>query len=274
MKRKDLKQMIRESISEVISDKMVGLHEMVQFYRNAPLDKIQEVERLLGAGENSPAWEVIVNFLETAQLLIRRMEESDSVNEINWKKALGTAAVVGSTMFGTPDIKAANSKPDVTQTKSRSSLVDYFKNVENGAKVGFDKKSNVWKSIKGPAGGEIAIAYGHNIKPGENFTKGITDQEANRLLEKDIESSKRHVYKDISRYGISKLTPEQEEMLIDFDFNIGSVNKFPKLTRAVLNKDWNTVKKEYKRTYVDRSGKKKELRGRNEAFYNRFLANK
>ena len=55
-------------------------------------------------------------------------------------------------------------------------------------------------------------------------------------------------------------------MLTDFAFNLGGLNKFPKFVDAVLRNKWDIVKKEYQRG----SGGKL-LKGRNSAFYDRFL---
>jgi len=67
------------------------------------------------------------------------------------------------------------------------------------------------------------------------------------------------------------LNDNQEEMLIDFVFNLGTLKKFPKFTEAVFKKDWETAKKEYKRSYSDDKGTRHELIGRNTTFFNKFL---
>ena len=44
MKKHEFKSLIRECIDEIVSDQMVGIQEVMQFYSNAPMDKIIEVE--------------------------------------------------------------------------------------------------------------------------------------------------------------------------------------------------------------------------------------
>ena len=107
------------------------------------------------------------------------------------------------------------------------------------------------------------------MKKGENFSSGLTDVEADALLKKDIELARQTVRREIKKYGGSTLSPEKEEMLIDFSFNIGTIHKFPKFVGAILKDDWKTAKKEYKRYSLG-----KELKNRNEEFYKRFLSNK
>jgi GH24 family phage-related lysozyme (muramidase) len=119
------------------------------------------------------------------------------------------------------------------------------------------------------------IGYGHVVKPNEinQFKNGITQKYADDLLIRDLELAKRNVYTEIkSMFGISiPLNQKQEEMLIDFEFNLGTLRKFPKFTKAVLNKDIDTIKNEYKRTFKDKNGIRREL-GRNKLFYDRYLS--
>ncbi len=60
-------------------------------------------------------------------------------------------------------------------------------------------------------------------------------------------------------------------MLIDYVFNIGSLDGFPKMVDAVIRSNKDIMNKEYKRTGIIR-GKKQELTGRNTMFANKFLA--
>ena len=62
-------------------------------------------------------------------------------------------------------------------------------------------------------------------------------------------------------------------MLLDFTFNGGSPKTvFPKFTKAVINNDVAGMKREYKRYFYEKGSKvKKELKSRNELFYNYFL---
>ena len=66
------------------------------------------------------------------------------------------------------------------------------------------------------------------------------------------------------------LDPKSREMLLDFKFNLGSLGGFPKFTKAVLEGDMETARKEYKRYYKE-DGKTKEVRDRNEQFFETYL---
>ena len=272
IKKQELKSLIRECVVEIMNDKSVGIHEVMQFYSNAPMDKIIEVERLIASGDNYTAWLIIEKFLNSADLLVRKSIDENRVNELNWKKTLATAALAGATLFGSPNVDAAN-KPTVKKSNekplaiSHSSFVGYLKNVENSIKAGY--KNGKWYPHKSFEGGTDTIAYGHKLKKGENFSSGLTDVEADALLKKDIELARQTVRREIKKYGGSTLSPEKEEMLIDFSFNIGTIHKFPKFVGAILKDDWKTAKKEYKRYSLG-----KELKNRNEEFYKRFLSNK
>lgn len=152
-------------------------------------------------------------------------------------------------------------------------FISYIKSVENGAKVGF--KNGMWYPHNSPEGGLPTIAYGHKVSSTSELKtviNGISDADAERLLKHDLETARKKVYDDIkSMFDVQiPLDQRQEEMLTDFTFNLGTLKGFPKFVKAVLNKDWATVNKEYKRTFKDKDGTRHEL-GRNKAFHDRFL---
>lgn len=321
MKKHEFKSLIRECIDEIVSDQMVGIQEVMQFYSKAPMDKIIEVDELIAGGDNHTAWSIIEKFLSSVGLLVKKSIGENRLDELNWKRALATAALTGATLFGS-DVEAANYKiksgdnlssvakthhtsvdkilklnpfiknannirvgmkieiPSTAVNKptakksdetpmaiSSNSFIDYLKNVENSVKSGY--KNGKWYPHKSVEGGSDTIAYGHKLKKGENFSSGLTDSEADDLLKKDMEIARQTIRREIKKYGVSMLSPEKEEMLIDFSFNLGTIHKFPKFVGAIVKDDWGTAKEEYKR-YTGG----KELKNRNEEFYKRFLLNK
>jgi GH24 family phage-related lysozyme (muramidase) len=192
----------------------------------------------------------------------------------DWKKTLATTALAAATAFGGSSslqakAKAPSSPTTITRTvsvkepSSNSSFADYLKYVENGNKVGYDKNKKLWFPHKSFEGGSDTIAYGHKIQSGEDFSAGITDAQAEELLKKDIEKAKSQINKELRG---TKLTPKQEEMFIDFVFNMGTLKKFPKFTEFALKNDLEGMKDQYKR-YAGG----KELKGRNTAFARRYL---
>lgn len=151
-------------------------------------------------------------------------------------------------------------------------FINYIKTVENGSKVGF--KNGKWFPHKSPEGGLPTIAYGHKLTDNEveRLSKGISDSEAEKLLNHDLALAKKKVYSDIKiMFGIQvPLDQRQEEMLIDYAFNLGTLKEFPKYTRAVIDKNWEVAAKEYKRTFINSKGERYNL-GRNKVFFNRYL---
>lgn len=183
-----------------------------------------------------------------------------------------------------------------------SELIDYIKSAENVGRVGFNKKTQLWFPHKSSEGGLITIAYGHKLKPDEviKFSKGINDQEVEELLKKDLEIAKDLVMKYHEKWVIKyisaiqktlkpetpnynfymnlkstdpvfKITTKQLEMLVDYAFNLGSLNKFPNFVDAVMRKDWTTSELEYKRKYKDAKGTSHELTRRNQLFHDKYL---
>ena len=138
-----------------------------------------------------------------------------------------------------------------------------IKDVENGSKIGYNVKLKRWFPHKSFEGGADTIGYGHKIKSNEDYKSGLTDIQVTTLLKQDLKTAKDIVHKEI---GNIKLTNTQEEMFIDFVFNLGSLKKFPKFKTAVLNNDLVTMNQEY-----ERYSNGKKLKGRNSAFFARFL---
>lgn len=188
--------------------------------------------------------------------------------EEGWKDWVAAGAIGLGAMSG--DVDAAKIKPAdqaaITQSvqKSVGSFIDYIKKVENQGKVGYNAEKKLWFPHKSFEGGSDTIGYGHKIQKGEDFSKGITDSQAESLLKTDLAKAKQQVYKEL---GSVKLTPQQEEMFVDFVFNMGTLKKFPKFTEFALKNDLEGMKSQYKR-YAGG----KELKGRNSEFLKRFLA--
>jgi GH24 family phage-related lysozyme (muramidase) len=169
--------------------------------------------------------------------------------------------------------------PAIIQPAEDSSIsadfINFVKKLENQDKVGF--KNGKWYPYNDPGTGNLkAIAYGHRFKTDKEdkkFSNGIDDREATKLLVKDLMEAKNKVRKYIDeKYRIHLiLDKKQMEMLIEFAFNLGGLEKFPKFTDAVIRKDWAKAAQEYKRGYVSASGARKELTRRNQLFFDRYL---
>lgn len=156
-------------------------------------------------------------------------------------------------------------------------FMEYMMEVENAPlKSTGDKKYVVHRS---PEGGLDTVGYGHKLNVLEktnNQVYGYTIDEIDEPISRII------LARDLQRFesSLSKLVPSwtklpkrSQEMLIDFQFNLGNViDKFPKFYAAVLRNDIPVQKKEYKRYYTDEEGETRPLKDRNEKFYRRYLS--
>ena len=154
-----------------------------------------------------------------------------------------------------------------------SDFVNYIKHVENGGKTGY--RNGLWYPHKSPEGGKPTIGYGHKITSGLEVIRmadGVSDKDVERLLRKDLERARKIAHWDIEHMTKVKipLDQKQEEIFTDYAFNLGTLRGYPKFVRAVLNKDWTTAGKEYKRSYKNKTGFH-EL-GRNKDFAARYLS--
>jgi GH24 family phage-related lysozyme (muramidase) len=150
--------------------------------------------------------------------------------------------------------------------------------LENPNFVGYNKSEDKWLPHKSPEGGLPTIGYGHKMTATEarSMADGVSDETAEKMLHNDLETASRVVKSYISSHFGNNvdLGNDQMEMLTEFAFNLGGLNKFPKFTEAVVKKDWATANREYKRSYVDAGGQRHELASRNLAFFNRYLSDK
>ena len=130
-----------------------------------------------------------------------------------------------------------------------------------------------------PEGGTDTIGYGHKLSPEEQATGRVhgfpihemDEENARKLLRKDVARVKYRLSKKVP--GWKDLDRRSKEMLMDFEFNLGDVRKFPKFYLAVLEGDIGTQRKEYIRKYRDpKTGNLREIKGRNDAFYKRYLS--
>ena len=147
-------------------------------------------------------------------------------------------------------------------------FIEYMKNVENSIYAGFDKQKKLWFPYKDKSGWHIA--YGHKLESNEiiHFRHGINQSAADKLLIRDLQKAKLRVHDYIKeKYKVDlMLTKKQEEMLLDFSYNLGGLEEFPKFVDAVLRNQKDIIKREYVRHFAG-----KELVGRNQSFFNRFL---
>jgi hypothetical protein len=150
-----------------------------------------------------------------------------------------------STNENTKDIKPTDYHKDISH---ESKYLKELKFLENGIKAGY--VNGVWTPHRSVEGGLKTIAYGHKLQPGEDYSKGLTEKEANKLLQKDYVEHKARAKKHVdARYGegsFAKLPPQKQILLTDYEYNVG-LTEFPKFTRAVINNDTDSMLDQYKR---------------------------
>jgi|SRR5579872_788964 len=80
--------------------------------------------------------------------------------------------------------------------------------------------------------GYPTIGYGHLIKPGEDYSNGITREQASHLLAKDTKTAADAVNAKV----VTSLTQPQFDALVDFTYNLGAAA----LSRSILLENLNS----------------------------------
>ena len=149
-------------------------------------------------------------------------------------------------------------------------FLKYMKRVENGIKKGL--KAGKWYPHSSAEGGKKTIAYGHKLKTGEDFSKGLTGEQAIALLKQDLDVARTGARAFVGADKFDKLDAHRQEMLIDFQFNLGSLKGFPSFVAALLKNDKKGMKKHYERKYQHPKTKKwLPIKDRNNQFKKRYL---
>ena len=92
--------------------------------------------------------------------------------------------------------------------------------IRNRKHVIYDDKTGQPVNTKEPLPRGATIGYGHLIKPGEDFSDGISETAATELLRSDIATAERAVRDNIS----APLSQNQFDALVIFAYNIGNQN--------------------------------------------------
>ena len=82
--------------------------------------------------------------------------------------------------------------------------------------------------------GFLTIGWGHRILPGEDFSKGITREQADALLISDINTK---AINPILRNVTAEMTQQQFDALVSYVFNTGSLKK-TQLLEKLNNEDY------------------------------------
>lgn len=159
----------------------------------------------------------------------------------------------------------------------RDSFLQYMKIAENAQL--FHTGSPVRHTS--PEGGNDTIGYGHKLNVLEDQVGQVygirldeLDESAcDAILRRDLMIKEDNLRQRWSRAKWNSLTEKQQEMMIDFEFNVGHVEKtFPLFTHHMLTNNVDGMRDEYKRYYRDEKKRVKPLEERNRLFYERYLA--
>lgn len=140
---------------------------------------------------------------------------------------------------------------DESQLITRAiNVIKAFENSKANPRGGYNKKLGKWFPHKSLEGGSDTIAYGHKLLPGENFSKGLTDNEAEKLLEKDIRAKISLAKSKIKNFDSLPLTVKIAVINSLFRGDMGpktmsllSQNKFADAAREYLNhREYRTTK--------------------------------
>lgn len=152
-------------------------------------------------------------------------------------------------IYTQPDIDFSGTGNESELISKAANVIKQFENSKNNPKGGYNKQLKKWFPHKSIEGGSPTIAYGHKIQQGEDYSRGLNDNEAERLLEKDINSKIDYARSKIKSFDGLPLTIKIATINALFRGDMGprtmellSQNKFGAAAREYLNH------KEYKTT--------------------------
>jgi lysozyme len=144
---------------------------------------------------------------------------------------------VGAAMIGSHYLKKATKntwwgdQQEVTAAQGGKGLKDQIAGLA-GMVASFEGHAKAGYGLYKDAAGRLTAGFGHLVKPGEDFSKGLDKQGAQALLAKDLQSAGDAVKKLVK----VSLTGNQMKALEDFVFNLGAGN----LAKSTLLKDINS----------------------------------
>lgn len=132
------------------------------------------------------------------------------------------------------------------------SFLKQMKEFENSVMSGWNSKKKLWYPHKSVEGGAKTIAYGHKIQSGEDFSKGITDKYATKLLMKDIGNA---IYKikKVLDIDINSLPRYVQQALVNAMFR-GELKSTHRTVELMKQNKWQEAAKEYINHNEYRSG--------------------
>ena len=119
-----------------------------------------------------------------------------------------------------------------------------YENSKDNPKGGYDKAQGRWYPHKSLEGGADTIAYGHKLQPGEDFSAGITDEEAITLLRQDIARREAAIRKALPNYDSLPQYVKNGLVSAWYRGDLGS-KATPKTVALMKAGDWSKAASEY-----------------------------
>lgn len=126
----------------------------------------------------------------------------------------------------------SKNKKEAKDMKISNKGIEWLKNLEGSVKV--DGKHVIYNDATGqpvPDGAPLppgaTIGYGHLIKAGEDFSKGLTEAEATELFQQDLQSTYDTITKQIDHNILASMPQHKYDALVSLVFNIGPGSAAP-----------------------------------------------
>ena len=142
----------------------------------------------------------------------------------------------------------------MTSILTNQKFIDALKSVENSVRAGWNDQGQKWFPHKSPEGGMPTIAYGHkvlNVQEHEVFKKGITEEQALKLLASDMKTAYDNAQEDWDKWVqnnttllnnplFEELTEKYQGVLVNIAYNTGSLKNrkgvygWPNLSKRIV----------------------------------------
>jgi lysozyme len=139
-------------------------------------------------------------------------------------------------------IRAANQQSAASQNANQQAQNTSMTLSQKGLEF-IEKNEGYSDKVYKDSAGNDTIGYGHLIKKGEDFSKGITKEKAADLLSQDTKTAVDAVNNKVT----AKLTQTKFDALVDFTYNLGGGN----LGKSTLLSNINAGKDVVKENFTD-----------------------
>tara|TARA_R100001530_G_scaffold125826_1_gene94464 strand:- start:899 stop:1483 length:585 start_codon:yes stop_codon:yes gene_type:complete len=160
---------------------------------------------------------------------------------------------------------------DLDYTDEMASYIDKLAILENS--IGAGLEGDRYFPHESLEGGRKTIAFGHKLKEGETYSKGISIPEAKELLVKDTQDAYRRAYNSYrNRYSKddwNKLSDKSKVALTEISYNIGNTKAYEEAFHAKDKKEVTRLIRE--RGYTGTEGEVNKLGSRNEQIIRDYI---